>query len=125
VQGALNSPWGIALAPANFGQFSNYLLVGNFGDGTINAFDPGTKLLRTLDDPSGKPITIEGLWGLLFGNGGLSGATDELYFSAGISCGLPGAAKEDHNLFGDIIVPEPSTMALLIPALAWPEVSTP
>lgn len=117
-QGALNSPWGISLAPSDFGQFSNDLLVGNFGDGTINAFDPTTgALLGTLDDPSGNPISIEGLWGLLFGNGGLGGAMNELFFTAGISG--PGGAKEDHGLFGDIIVPEPSTMALLIPAMAW------
>ena len=116
-QGALNSPWGIALAPSDFGQFSNDLLVGNFGDGTINAFDPTTgTLLGTLDNPDGSPISIEGLWGLLFGNGGLGGAMNELFFTAGIS---GGGVKEDHGLFGDIIVPEPSTMALLIPAMAW------
>jgi uncharacterized protein (TIGR03118 family) len=108
----LNSPWGIALAPSNFGQFSGDLLIGNFGDGTINAFNPTTgAFLGTLDDASGNPIVIQGLWGLLFGNGGSGGATDELFFSAGI----PGDDMiEDHGLFGTLTVPEPSTMALFM-----------
>jgi len=111
----LNSPWGLALAPSNFGQFSGDLLVGNFGDGTINAFDPTTgAFLGTIDDPNGNPIVIEGLWGLLFGNGGNGGATDQLFFSAGI----PGPGNiEDHGLFGDITVPEPSTLAMLASGL--------
>jgi uncharacterized protein (TIGR03118 family) len=113
--GSLNSPWGLALAPSNFGQFSGDLLVGNFGDGTINAFDPTTgAFLGTLDDPNGNPIVIEGLWGLLFGNGGNGGATDQLFFSAGI----PGPDSiEDHGLFGDITVPEPSTLVMLASGL--------
>jgi uncharacterized protein (TIGR03118 family) len=110
----LNSPWGIALAPSNFGQFSGDLLVGNFGDGKINAFDPTTGAFRgTLDDASGNPIVIQGLWGLLFGNGGSGGATNELFFSAGIP-GPPPGNIEDHGLFGTLNVPEPSTMALLL-----------
>jgi uncharacterized protein (TIGR03118 family) len=110
----LNSPWGIALAPSNFGQFSGDLLIGNFGDGTINAFDPTTgAFLGTLDDASGKPIVIQGLWGLLFGNGGSGGATDELFFSAGIPS-LGGTDIEAHGLFGALTVPEPSTMALFM-----------
>ena len=112
--GPLNSPWGLALAPGNFGQFSNDLLVGNFGDGTIHAFDPTTGLLLgQLDDTDGSPITIEGLWGLLFGNGGTGGATDELFFTAGI----PGPDMiEDHGLFGDLTtaVPEPGSLSLLL-----------
>jgi uncharacterized protein (TIGR03118 family) len=111
---SLNSPWGLALAPSNFGQFSGDLLIGNFGDGTINAFNPTTgAYLGTLDDASGNPIVIQGLWGLLFGNGGSGGATDELFFSAGIP--LPGDTDiEDHGLFGTLTVPEPSTMALFM-----------
>jgi uncharacterized protein (TIGR03118 family) len=102
----------------NFGQFSNDLLVGNFGDGTINVFDPTTgAFLGTLDDASGIPIMIPGLWGLLFGNGGNGGLTDQLFFSAGIPG--PNGAIEDHGLFGMLTVPEPSTFALLIPAMAW------
>ncbi len=73
--GHLNSPWGLALAPANFGAFGGDLLVGNFGDGHINAFDPHNgRFLGTLDDAAGKPITIENLWSLRFGNGEGAGA---------------------------------------------------
>lgn len=98
--GALNSPWGIAMSPANFGDFSNSLLIGNFGDGTIHAFDPQTGALRgQLLIPSGRPLTIQGLWGLTFGNGGQAGDPGILYFTAGI----PGpGAVEDHGLFGQI-----------------------
>jgi len=111
-QGALNSPWGLALAPSDFGSFSGDLLVGNFGDGTINAYDPTTgAFLGTLDAANGNPIVIEGLWGLMFGNGAHDALTDELFFTAGI----PGpGAVEDHGLFGTLSVPEPSTMALLV-----------
>ncbi|HME23005.1 MAG TPA: TIGR03118 family protein [Acetobacteraceae bacterium] len=115
--GVLNSPWGLAVAPAGFGNFGGDLLVGNFGDGTINAFDPSTgTFLGTLDDASGNPIVIPGLWGLLFGNGGNGGATDQLFFSAGIPG--PGGNVEDNGLFGFLAIPEPSTFALLIPAMA-------
>ena len=114
--GVLNSPWGLALAPGNFGQFSGDLLIGNFGDGTIHAVDPTTgAFLGTLEDASGNPIVIQGLWGLLFGNGGSGGATNELFFSAGI----PGPDNiEDHGLFGALTVPEPSTLALLMSGVA-------
>jgi uncharacterized protein (TIGR03118 family) len=85
-QGKLNSPWGLALAPANFGDFSNDLLVGNFGDGTINAFDPGTgAFVGTLSDATGKPIVNPGLWALQFGNGTQGTSTNTLYLSAGIN----------------------------------------
>jgi len=116
--GSLNSPWGLALAPGDFGTFSHDLLVGNFGDGTINAFNPATgAFLGQLDDTLGNPITIDGLWGLLFGNGGNGGPTDELFFSAGIPG--PNGMKEDHGLFGDLAaVPEPSTIALFLSGLA-------
>ena len=68
--GPLNSPWGMAVAPATFGDFAGALLVGNFGDGTINAFDPlSGRFLGALQDGSGVPISISGLWGLTFGNG--------------------------------------------------------
>jgi uncharacterized protein (TIGR03118 family) len=112
-RGALNSPWGLALAPSNFGPFSNDLLVGNFGDGMINVFDITSGAFLGQLDSSGSPITIEGLWGLRFGNGGNGGATDQLFFSAGIPG--PGGQTEDHGLFGDIsAVPEPSTWAMML-----------
>ena len=95
-RGSLNSPWGLALAPANFGQFSNDLLVGNFGDGHINVFDPNTgAALGSLQNNGGAPIQNDGLWSLQFGNGAAAGATNELFFTAGID-------GEAHGLFGKI-----------------------
>jgi uncharacterized protein (TIGR03118 family) len=110
--GNLNSPWGIALAPAQFGDFSNALLVGNFGDGTINAYDAGSgAYLGTLQDSTGTAIVIPGLWGLLFGNGGNGGDVNTLYFTAGI----PGADTiESHGLFGSIAA-NPSPAAAVSP----------
>jgi len=84
-RGALNSPWGLALAPGGFGPFSNKLLAGNFGDGRINAFDPVTgHFLGQLDDQHGKPISIDDLWALTFGTT-TTGGTRTLLFSAGIN----------------------------------------
>jgi uncharacterized protein (TIGR03118 family) len=95
-RGRLNSPWGLALAPANFGKFSNALLVGNFGDGRINAFDPNTGAsLGSLKNSRGVAIQIDGLWALAFGNGNAAGQTNELFFTAGIG-------GEAHGLFGKI-----------------------
>jgi uncharacterized protein (TIGR03118 family) len=115
--GPLNSPWGLALAPSDFGQFSNDLLVGNFGDGVINAFNPTSGLLLgQLDNAGGSPITIDGLWGLHFGTGSANGgAADTLFFTAGI----PGTGMvEDHGLFGDLrVLPEPGSLALLATGL--------
>jgi uncharacterized protein (TIGR03118 family) len=89
-------PWGIAIAPAHFGQFSNDLLVGNTGNGLINAYDPQTgHFLGQLLDKAGKPIVIEGLWGLAFGNGGNGGDRNTLYFTAGIYFYF-------HGLFGSL-----------------------
>ncbi|HEX7360892.1 MAG TPA: TIGR03118 family protein [Bryobacteraceae bacterium] len=112
-QGALNSPWGLALAPSGFGTLSGDLLIGNFGNGMINAYDPSTgSFLSTLNDPNGSPVTIDGLWGLSFGNGAHSQGVDTLYFTAGI----PGSGQvEDHGLFGSLssaAVPEPQSLAL-------------
>jgi uncharacterized protein (TIGR03118 family) len=110
--GPLNSPWGMAIAPSGFGNFGNDLLVGNFGDGTINAFNPSTgDFLGQLDGANGMPLINLGLWDLTFGNGGNGGSKSDLYFTAGI----PGDGKvEDHGLFGAIAAtPEPATFALL------------
>lgn len=110
-QGPLNSPWGLALAPSGFGSFSGDLLVGNFGDGSINVFNPTSGgFLGTISDSLGNPIVNQGLWGLAFGNGAAGTNTNALYFTAGI----PGPdAIEDHGLFGDIqLTPEPGSVAL-------------
>jgi len=98
--GVLNSPWGIALAPAYFCDFANLLLVGNFGDGTINAFDPASGTYAgTLQDSTGNPLMIPGLWALVVGNNKNGGDATALYFTAGI----PGTGSvEDHGLFGSI-----------------------
>jgi len=100
--GVLNSPWGITLAPDFFGDYSNTLLVGNFGDGTINVFDPfNGNYLGTLDDANGSPLNISGLWALQFGNGHNGGDANMLYFTAGIA---NGGSVEDHGLLGSIQV---------------------
>ena len=91
--GRLNSPWAIAQAPSGFGPFSGDILIGNFGDGTIGAYDPATgALVDVLRDANANPIAIDGLWGLTFGPG--VGSTT-LYFAAG-----PNA--ESHGLVGTL-----------------------
>src|SRR5205823_3937290 len=93
-QGALNSPWGLALAPSNFGSFSGDLLVGNFGDGKIGAFNPTTGAFAgQLTDARNVPIAIDGLWSLFFGNGSTGGDANSLFFTAGIN-------SEADGLFG-------------------------
>ena len=92
-RGFLNSPWGMAIAPAGFGSLAGDLLVGNFGDGRIHAVDPRTGHLEaTLRGSNGSPLVIDGLWGLLPGNG-TAGARSDVWFSAG-----PGG--EAHGLLG-------------------------
>jgi uncharacterized protein (TIGR03118 family) len=84
MRGHLNAPWGMALAPNGFGRFSNRLLVANFGDGTINAYDPHTgNFDGELRDTSGQPVKIDRLWGIAFGNGVDKQPTDTLFFTAG------------------------------------------
>ena len=84
--GPLNAPWGIALAPKDFGSFSDALLIGNFGDGLINAFNPANgAFLGSLSDASGKPIAFPGLWGICFGNDVMSQPHNTLFFAAGIN----------------------------------------
>ncbi|HEV3172708.1 MAG TPA: TIGR03118 family protein, partial [Actinocrinis sp.] len=83
--GSLNSPWGMALAPAGFGELGGALLVGDFGDGRINAFNPfNGRFLGQLGNEDNKPLTIDGLWGLAFGTAS-TGGTGTLLFSAGIN----------------------------------------
>jgi len=97
-RGELNSPWGLAWAPWNFGAFSGDLLVGNFGNGHITAYDPSTGAFRgQLRWPTGKNLAIDGLWGLAFGNGATAGPTNTLLFTAG-----PGG--ESHGLYGTLTV---------------------
>lgn len=94
--GKLNAPWGIARAPKDFGRYGGALLVGNFGDGRITAYDASShRALGQLEDAAGKPIAIEGLWALAFGNDRRAGESDDLYFTAG-----PG--EEMHGRFGEI-----------------------
>jgi uncharacterized protein (TIGR03118 family) len=103
--GPLNSPWGMAIAPAGFGTFGGALLIGNFGDGRINAFNPATGgFLGNLHDACGTPISIDGLWGLIFGNGGQGGDPHTLFFTAGIPYS---GNVEDHGLFGSIVPATP------------------
>ena len=98
--GALNSPWGLALAPADFGSFGGSLLVGTTGDGRINAYDPASgAFLGPLADDNGMPITIPNLWALTFGNGHEGGAADTLFFAAGLD-------QQQHGLFGAIQAPQ-------------------
>jgi Ca2+-binding RTX toxin-like protein len=95
-RGDLNSPYGMVQAPAGFGDFGGALLVGNFGDGTIHAFDPTTgRELGTLSESPGHPLHIDGLWGLAFGNGKTAGDANTLYYAAGPD-------HEAHGLFGKI-----------------------
>jgi uncharacterized protein (TIGR03118 family) len=107
--GTLNAPWGLAVAPSSFGPWAGALLVGNFGDGRINAYDPATHaLLGQVAAGGGAPLAIDGLWAITPGNGGNGGSSAMLYFSAG-----PDA--EAHGLFGVLTpVPEPSTSALML-----------
>jgi uncharacterized protein (TIGR03118 family) len=110
--GELNSPWGLALAPAQgFGRFSGDLLVGNFGDGRIHAFDPTAltsdgefEAVGLLHSERGRPLQIEGLWALQFGRGitatSPNGLTTTLFFTAG-------PFEEEHGLFGSIALTQP------------------
>jgi uncharacterized protein (TIGR03118 family) len=99
--GELNAPWGLAMAPVNFGKFSGDLLVGNFGDGRIHAFrkgEDGWEEHGVMKGTDHKPIEIDGLWGIGFGNGAGAGPTNTLFFAAGPD-------DETHGLFGSITAP--------------------
>jgi uncharacterized protein (TIGR03118 family) len=107
--GPLNSPWGVAVAPASFGIFGSALLIGNFGEGnpSIHAFNVTTgAFLGTIQDESGNGLVIDELWALMFGNGGQGGDASTLYFSAG-------TAEEEHGLFGSL-KPTTSTATSLV-----------
>lgn len=115
-QGVLDSPWGLALAPSGFGSLAGALLVGNFGDGKINVFDASGTFIGALADAASNPLVFDGLWGLVFGNGGSGGSPTSLYLTAG-------PADETGGLFARIdgiavAVPEPATWALLLGGLA-------
>lgn len=107
-RGPLNAPWGLAIAPQGFAGLSTpnndpVLLVGNFGDGFVNAFDATTGYpLGQLKDPDGEPIQIDGLWALKVGNGGSGGATNTVYFTAG-------PFGENHGLFGALTTAAPGS----------------
>jgi uncharacterized protein (TIGR03118 family) len=112
-KGPLNSPWGMAMAPATFGAFPNALLVGNFGDGAINAFQPITgALLGTLSlvDAKANATSISGLWSLNFGSGAQNEDPGTLYFTAGPGGGPNNDPLESHGLLGSIS-PVPSVKA--------------
>jgi len=100
-RGSLDSPWGLAIAPRQFGQFAGALLVGNFGDGRIHAYNRfNGQLLGGLRDSAGVPIQIDGLWALHFGNG-VTGARNTLLFSAGPD-------EEMHGLLGSVTAVHPT-----------------
>jgi uncharacterized protein (TIGR03118 family) len=93
--GVLNSPWGMTMAPPGFGQFAGDLLIGNFGDGRIHAFDPNTgEVLGILRSTAGKPLAIDGLWGLIVGDP-VAGGVGSVWFSAGPD-------DESHGLLGTL-----------------------
>ena len=97
----INSPWGVTLAPESFGKHGGDLLVGNFGSGTIMTFGLDGKFHGLLKSSNGKPVEIERLWGLTFGNGGRAGNPDTLFFGSG-------PVAETHGLFGTLKPVDPS-----------------
>jgi uncharacterized protein (TIGR03118 family) len=111
--GVLNSPWGMAIAPANWGAFGGALLVGNFGDGTINAFNATTgATLGSLQDSTGKPLAIPGLWALIFGSGTKADG-NTLYFAAG----MPDGSTTPRGLLGSIA--PPAQITAVVNAANW------
>jgi uncharacterized protein (TIGR03118 family) len=104
--GPLSAPWGITLAPSTFGSFGGDLLIGNFGNGTIDAFTPGGTFLGALLGANGQPLVNDFLWALDFRTGGTNIDPNALYFTAGIN-------GEQGGLFGSIApTPEPSSLIL-------------
>jgi uncharacterized protein (TIGR03118 family) len=119
--GTLLNPWGVALAPADFGKFSNAVLIGSFnfgnpaaGPGRISAFDQSGAFLGLLEDTTGAPLSIDGLWTLTFGNGQKGGASNVLYFTAGIQ-------GQAHGVFGRLAACGPVISgASASPNTLWP-----
>ncbi|MDQ2839935.1 MAG: TIGR03118 family protein [Acidobacteriota bacterium] len=108
--GALYAPWGVTLAPTGFGSFGGDLLVGNFGNGEILAYDPSTgAYLGTLDGTNGKPLVNDFLWSLDFRTGGTNDNPNALYFTAGVN-------NQKDGLFGELTTatPEPG---MILPVL--------
>jgi uncharacterized protein (TIGR03118 family) len=126
--GNLDMPWGLAIAPHDFGQLSNALLVGNVGDGHINAYDPHSGAFRgQLEDTNGMPFTEPGLWSLRFGNDSVAGSSDTLFFTAGIngyadgllgSLTVPQHAVASHEIRQSIIPNLPASPTLFVSTLA-------
>ena len=106
--GVLNAPWGFAVAPANFGDLGDDLLIGNNGNGWINAFNPSGAFVGTLDGTDGQPLVFQDLWALDFRTGGTNVNTNALYFTEGIK-------NDTGGIFGELTVstPEPSTIMLV------------
>ena len=111
--GVLNAPWGIAIAPAGFGSLEGDVLIGNFGDGTINVFAPNGTSLAASEGPlmasTGKALAFPGLWSLVFGNGDADKPVTTLFYTAGF-------ADQTDGVFGSITV---ATSRLLQPVLGW------
>ena len=96
-QGKLDSPWAVTLAPSTFGAFGGDILVGNFGDGRIHAYDPASgELQGTLSSPGGSPVVIDGLWGLRFAPTAPGAGPNTLFFTAGLN-------HEADGLFGTLV----------------------
>lgn len=110
----MNNPWGMAIAPPTFGEFAGALLIANFGDGTIAGYDLATGAdLGYLRDANGDVISIDGIWGLTFGNGVMLGDANALYFTAGPD-------EERDGIFGRLnVVPEPGTLGILAGAIGF------
>lgn len=103
--GVLNEPWGLALAPSSFGRYRGDLLVANFGDGHVNAFrQAGGRWTHdgALAAPDGRPLVLNGVWGIAFGNGGAAGAKDTLFFSSGPHTWRGATEVSVHGLFGSV-----------------------
>jgi uncharacterized protein (TIGR03118 family) len=114
--GALNAPWGVALAPADFGTLSTAVLVGNFGDGKINGYDPATgTFLGTVTDSTGTAFAVPGLWGIAFGNDAVNQPHATLFFAAGTN-------DEANGLYGriDLGAAPPTLGAPPVPTISAP-----